>query len=70
MCLDSAGGKLLHTLEKACLMTMACCTLHVVMRRGEPLPDGIPPMEDIPEDPADAPNEDGLIIRQQLIARL
>lgn len=42
----------------------------MVVRRGIPLPEQKPPMEEIAEDPVDIPYEYSIIIRQELIAHL
>ncbi len=72
MCLDFAGGKLLYTPEKACLITMACCTLHnMAMRRSVPLPEQLPPVEEMPDDPqVEYALGDGIIVQQQLTDHL
>lgn len=39
MCLDTAGGKLLYTPEKACQIILVCCILHnTAMNEGVPIP--------------------------------
>ncbi len=65
MCLDTAGGKLLFTPEKACQIIFAGCVLHnIAVKEGVPFPDPAP-AENVPEDPPHA-----IMARQQLTARL
>ena len=40
MCLDTAGGKLLYSLEKACQIILASCVLdNIAMNEGLPPPE-------------------------------
>ncbi len=65
MCLDTAGGKLLFTPEKACQIILVYCVLHnTAMKEGVPFPDP-PPAENMPEYHLTA-----IMTRQQLIAQL
>ncbi len=55
MCLDTAGGKLLFTPEKARQIILASCVLHnIAVKEGVPFLDPAP-AENIPEDPPHGP---------------
>ncbi|XP_013882495.1 putative nuclease HARBI1 [Austrofundulus limnaeus] len=57
MCLDTAGGKLLYTSEKACQIILACCILHnIAVKEGVPFPDPAP-AEEMPQDPPHGPHQ-------------
>ncbi len=71
MCLNTAGGILLYTLEKICQIIFACCILHnIAVTEGVPFPDPTP-AENMPEDPPHGPShQDAVITTQPLITRL
>ncbi len=71
MCLDTAGGKLLFTPEKARQIILAGCVLHnIAVKECVPFPDPAP-AENMPEDPPHGPQHlNAIMARQQLTARL